>query len=628
MRLYRFLFLFLLSFSTAQASTQQLLQLIDYVGVDYSGAVKNGEVVNPGEYAEMQDFSAGIQQQFQQLPEGEVKASLLQDVEKLRQMITDKANAKEVNQLSAQMRMQILNGYQIISTPRKQPDLKHAANIYMQQCASCHGDNGFGDGVMAKGLEPAPTNFHDTERYSQRTSYSLFSTITQGVSGTAMRAFPELSDHERWSLAFYVGRMGVDAESLKAGEALRSNAEITSPLAELKTFTVTTPGEAAMQGGEQGAALMSYFRQYPEALFSKKSPLDFSIKKLDESLQAYKDNNKKRAYEYAVEAYLEGYELVEKGLDALDPELRLQVENAMTGLRQEMRSDKPVAEIATEIERIQDLLHQVRETLASRTMSGGSAFAASAFIILREGLEALLVVVALAAFLVKTNRRDGLIYIHMGWMGALVAGFATWLLSITLIDISGVSREVTEGVAAIISTLVLFYVGYWMQNKSHLDKWKNFIDKSINKVLNEGGLWGLAGLSFIAVYREVFESILFYQALWVQTDTVGKSMVMSGFLSAVGVLAVLAWLIMRYSIKLPLRQFFSVAGILMLSLAVIFAGKGVAALQEAGFIPITSVSFPRIDLLGVYPNMQGLLLQAGLVILALILLTRKHEPAK
>ena len=628
MRIYISLFIFLISFASAQANTQQLLQLIDYVGVDYSGAVNNGQVVNAGEYAEMQDFTSGIQQQFQQLPEGEVKASLLKDVEQLINMIENKADAKAVNKLSAQMRMKIINGYKIISTPHKKPDLNHAAALYQQQCAACHGAEGFGDGPMAKDLQPTPTNFHNAERYSQRTIYSLFSTITQGVGGTAMRGFTELSDHDRWSLAFYVGRMAVDPEQVQAGEALRSNQAIHSPLSNLAKFTVTTPGEAAMQEGEQGAALMSYFRQYPQALFAQKSPLDFSIKRLDDSLLAYKNNNKQQAYEYAVEAYLEGYELVEKGLNAIDPELRLKVENAMTGLRQEMRSDKPVDEVAAEISRIQALLHQVKQTLASRTMTGGSAFAASAFIVLREGLEALLVVVALAAFLVKTNRRDGLIYIHMGWIGALVAGFATWLLSVTLIDISGVSREVTEGSAALISTLVLFYVGYWLQNKSHLDKWKNFIETSISKVLNEGGLWGLAGLSFIAVYREVFESILFYQALWVQTDTVGKSMVMSGFASAVAVLAILAWLIMRYSVKLPLRQFFSAAGFLMLALAVIFAGKGVAALQEAGFIPVNPVNFPRIDLLGVYPNMQGLLLQAGLIVLAVILLTRKHETEK
>jgi len=132
-------------------------------------------------------------------------------------------------------------------------------------------------------------------------------------------------------------------------------------------------------------------------------------------------------------------------------------------------------------------------------------------------------------------------------------------------------------------------------------------------------LWGLAGLSFIAVFREVFETILFYQALWVQTDEAGKSMALSGFGAGVAVLAILAWIIMRYSARLPLRQFFSVTGILMFVLALIFAGKGVAALQEAGYIPVSPVNFPRIDLLGIYPNMQGLSLQLGLLLLALFL---------
>jgi high-affinity iron transporter len=117
----------------------------------------------------------------------------------------------------------------------------------------------------------------------------------------------------------------------------------------------------------------------------------------------------------------------------------------------------------------------------------------------------------------------------------------------------------------------------------------------------------------------VFETILFYQALWVQTDEAGKSMALSGFGAGVAVLAILAWIILRYSARLPLRQFFSVTGVLMFVLALIFAGKGVAALQEAGYIPVSPVNFPRIDLLGIYPNMQGLMLQLGLLLLALFL---------
>jgi high-affinity iron transporter len=210
-------------------------------------------------------------------------------------------------------------------------------------------------------------------------------------------------------------------------------------------------------------------------------------------------------------------------------------------------------------------------------------------------------------------------YLHYGWIGALAVGFLTWLASVYLIEISGARREITEGVAALLATVVLFYVGFWLHDKTSAAQWKRFIETNVQRALSTGTLWGLAGLSFIAVYREVFETILFYQALWVQTDANGKSMTLGGFGAGILVLAVLAWVIMRYSARLPLRQFFSVTGILMFVLAVVFAGKGVAALQEAGYIPVSPVSFPRIDLLGIYPNLQGLLLQLGLLLLALFL---------
>ena len=98
---------------------------------------------------------------------------------------------------------------------------------------------------------------------------------------------------------------------------------------------------------------------------------------------------------------------------------------------------------------------------------------------------------------------------------------------------------------------------------------------------------------------------------------------LSGFVSAVALLVVLGWLIMRYSVRLPLRQFFAVTGALMFVLAVIFAGKGVAALQEAGLLMSTPISFVRIDLLGVYPNIQGLLVQLVLIVFAVILWKKK-----
>ena len=606
-------------FSPAQAAVQQLLQLVDYVGVDYAAAIEDGVIISPPEYQEMQDFSAAILELMQQLKEGDSKSGLIEQAQQLADMVEQRVAVDKVASLTGKMRLTLINSYQVTVVPRKVPDLQHGQTLFSNHCASCHGEEGLGDGAQAMGMEPAPTNFTDHERYRQRTLYGLYNTITQGVADTGMRGYGELSDHDRWSLAFFAGQLAVNQNDMAVGEQ-----EITRTpdhkLSSMETLTITTPAEAEKQSGSVGTALMAYLRTHPDKLGDTvNSPLQFSRERLADSLVAYQKGDKKQAYKIAVEAYLEGFELVEQGLDAVDGELRLDVEKAMTTVRNNIRAGKPVSEVAASVEQVDVLLLRASDRLSSRSLTGGAAFASAFFILLREGLEALLVVAALAAFLVKTNRRDGMRYLHLGWLGALGLGFLTWLASVTLINISGASREITEGVAALLAAAVLLYVGFWLHDKTHAAQWKRFIDDRVKQALSSGTLWGIAGLSFIAVYREVFETILFYQALWMQVDVAGKSMALSGFGTGIVVLAILAWLVIKYSVKLPLRQFFSFSGILMFVLAIIFAGKGVAALQEAGYIPVSPINFPRIDLLGIYPNLQGLLLQAAVLLLGLYL---------
>lgn len=596
------------------ADTSQLLQLIDYIGVDYSEAVNNEQVINESEYAEMHDFSAGISQQINDLPAHKVKADLITQSKNLSVLIQQKIASDQIRQLTSQMHQSIVAAYDVVVVPRKQPEINRAQALYVEQCASCHGVDGFGDGPAAKGMEPPPINFRDIERYKHRTLYGLHSTITQGVSDTAMKGYAHLSDDERWSLAFYVGSLAVSAEITVLEK---------SPLHDIKKLTTTTPDQAEQLYGQTGVSAMAYLRHHPEALFDTTSNLEFAQQRLNDVLKAYKSNQHKKAYQYAVEAYLEGFEISEQNINALDKELRLEIEILMTSLRNKIREGESPAVIEADIILIQSKLKNANELLNSTSLSGGAAFASAFFILLREGLEAILIVAALAAFLVKTNRKDGLAYIHIGWVSAIFLGVLTWWASVSLVNISGASREITEGVAAIVATIVLLYVGFWMHDKTSAAKWKKFIDDRMHKALTSGTLWTLAGLSFIAVYREAFETILFYQALWAQTNEAGKTMGLSGFVSAILLLAVLAWLIMRYSVRLPLRQFFAITGGLMFVLAVIFAGKGISALQEAGIIMSTPVNFVRIDLLGVYPNLQGLLVQSGLIIIAIILWNKK-----
>lgn len=617
MKFSRFMLIVMMMLSQpVLADTQQLLQLVDYIGVDYSGAVEDHQLINEVEYNEMKDFSAGIIQKIQALNPSVVKEGLIEQGTILAALIKKKEDVDKIRTVTSSMRQQIINGYNVQVVPHKQPSLEQAAILYANQCVSCHGATGMGDGPLSIGMEPAPINFNDRERYEQRTLHGLYNTITQGLDGTSMVAYDNLTEQQRWSLAFYVGQFAAQKQNkLLSFES--------SELANLATLTTITPAQAGELYGEQGFAIMDLLRSNPELLFKSESKLVFSQHKLQEVIVAYRQDNSDLAYQLAVEAYLDGFELVEQNISMLDKSLKLEIESLMTGLRNKIRYGEPINAIEKDIIAISDKLAEADTLLNSKSISGVTAFSSAFFILLREGLEALLIVAALIAFLVKTKRPDGLRYIHFGWISAIVLGVFTWWASLSLINVSGASREIIEGVAAIVATIVLLYVGFWMHNKTSVIKWKKFIDESMQKALTSGTLWTLSGLSFIAVYREAFETILFYQALWVQTGESNQQMVLGGFLAAIVVLAIVAWLIMRYSVRLPLRQFFAVTGGLMFILAIIFAGKGIAALQEAGVIVSNPVNFIRIDLLGIYPNLQGLVVQLVLILIAVFLWTKK-----
>ncbi|HKE94456.1 MAG TPA: FTR1 family protein, partial [Povalibacter sp.] len=177
----------------------------------------------------------------------------------------------------------------------------------------------------------------------------------------------------------------------------------------------------------------------------------------------------------------------------------------------------------------------------------------------------------------------------------------TWL-----VDISGAQRELTEGLSSLLAAAVLLGVGLWMHQKSFAGRWKHYIDARLSKIANGRSVWLLTALVFITVYREVFETILFYAAL--TNDGNGPAILM-GLAAGTLVLGLLAFVLLRFSVRLPLARFFSVSSIFIAVLAVVLAGKGAAALQEAGVLTVRTLPFPGIALLGISPSVQTLLLQ-------------------
>jgi high-affinity iron transporter len=595
-----------------------IVHMLGYIGVDYPGTVVQGKVVVAAEYAEQREFAGRVLAQLNTLPDAAEKAELLKQGAELVRLIDAKAGGDQVVMLTDRMRDQLLRAYNVTVTPHQAPDLARGAKLYEAQCAGCHGAQGHGDGPLAKNLHPVPADFHARVRQEQRSVYALFNAITLGVPGTAMQGYAQkLKEDDRWALAFHVANYLASDEARRAGAALWNSGKFQAQFVGLRSVTSLSPQQAAALGAD-GPKVLAWLRSQPQLLTSKESPLVFSKRLLEESLARYREGKFELAYELAVTAYLEGFELAEVGLSAVAPTLKVVLERVMYAYRNLIKSRAPEGQLVLALAHIEALLNEAQTALGNTGLAPGVAYSSSLVILLREGLEAILLLAVVVAFLIKTGRRDALKYIHIGWLTALLLGVATWAAAAYVVDISGASRELTEGITALIAAAILLYVGFWLHNKLQAQRWKTFIETKVQGALDNGALWSITLVAFIAVYREVFETVLFYQTLWLQAGSGGQHMVLMGFLSAAAALVVLAWLIFKFSVRLPLRWFFAVNSVLLYLLAVVFAGKGVAALQEAGVVPVHSVNFPTVDVLGVYPNLQALGLQGLLVLAAVV----------
>lgn len=605
--------------SDDQETARTLVHMLGYVGVDYPATVANGKIVNAAEYAEQQEFAARVGELIATLPEQPAKAALVADAGQLKRDIEARVPGDIVAERTRKMRDALILSWRVVIAPRALPDLQRGAALYARDCAGCHGASGAGDGAAGAALDPPPTDFRDRARAGQRSVFALYNTITLGVDGTGMAGFGQLSDADRWALAFHVSRFGATDAERAQGAADWPTARAAGHFSDLAAITRISPEEARARFGASGPAVLAWLRAHPEAVASgAESPIAISRRLLAESVAQYGRGERERAYATAVAAYLDGFELAENGLNAVDSTLKVTIEERMLAFRGLLQKGAPDADVRAEADAIAELLATAESKLGTANLTPGAAFASSAIIILREGLEAILLLAVIVAFLTKTGRRDAIRYVHAGWTAALALGGVTWLVATRVITISGASRELTEGATALLAAAVLLYVGFWLHNKLHAARWREFIEGTIGGALSRGALMTIAGVAFIAVYREVFETVLFYQALWLQAGAAGQQMVLYGFLTAAGTLVVLTWLIFRASVRLPLRAFFAVNSVLMYLLAVVFAGKGIAGLQEAGVLPVTSVRFPRVDLLGIYPNAQSLGLQAALVVAAIV----------
>ncbi len=597
-------------------SAQTTLHLLDYVGVDYPEFVKDGEILDEAEYAEQLEFTTQVVGLLKGLPEHPQRAQLIASAEALEKLVKVKGSGAQVAAASGELRWAIIAAYGLVVAPKQAPDLARGQALYAENCVTCHGAQGRGDGPAGEDLDPTPSDFTDVARIEQRSVYGLYNTITLGVAGTGMAAYKEMKEEDRWALALFVAQLSVSDEDLARGEAAWKSGAHAATFPDLANVATLSSKEIESRFGGEAARAQLWLRAHPEVLAgSAASPMRFTVTTLGESSRAYRDGDAAAAQHLAVTAYLEGFELVEASLDRVDAPLRARIERELMGYRALLKGGAPPAEAERQVARIVELLEAAEAKLEREGLSPGAVFVSSLLILLREGLEAILVLAAIIAFLVKSGRRDALPWVHLGWAAAVALGALTWIVATNLVSISGASREMTEAVTALCAAGVLVYVGIWLHSRAHSQAWQTFLREKVGGALSRRTLWALVGVSFLAVYRELFEIVLFYQALWMQAGEAGHGPLLGGIGVAAGLLALAGWATFQYGVHLPINRFFTATSVLLAALAVVFVGQGVAALQEAGAIASDAVAFVRIPALGIFPTAQSLVAQVGVALL-------------
>ncbi|HWP23078.1 MAG TPA: FTR1 family protein [Candidatus Binatia bacterium] len=612
----------------AQDQAKRLVALLDYLGSDYKNAVKDGKVISQDEFGEMQEFAKRSLELFAQLKaagEGD-KAGIEPNLKTLASHVERKADPADVARLARETKDKLIAAYGIVPYPRRLPSLAAGKKLYDENCAQCHGVTGKGDGPGRESMNPKtplPANFTDPERIGGLSPFKAFNTASFGIDGTAMASFSALSEEQRWQVAFYIFTLRFSDEAAKAGADLAQAKNLPAELKSVATLATTSDDQLLERLEASGASqseaenLLAFLRR-GLSNGTGADPIAIARRLLAEAVSLYGQGEKEKAYQKAVEAYLDGFELAEPALFAKDNSFGRGVENQLTEFRNAIRRGDSLEAIRQRHLELESKLEQAARLLAEKdTFSGYYAFLNSALIILREGLEAALILAAILAMLRVMGAQDAARYVHLGWILALIAGGLTWLATETVLTLSGRHRESMEGFISVFAAVALFYVGYWLHTRSEAKKWQSFIHAKVQDALSSRRIFGLAGLSFFAVYREAFEVVLFYQALWLQSED-QHAPILWGFAGGLAALLAATVAILKLGLKIPLKYFFGATGTLLYIVAFIFAGNGIRELQAALWLPTTPLSVPNaVPALGIYPTVETLAAQ-GLMLCAFV----------
>src|SRR6058998_693255 len=630
-------------------------------------APRGGRVTVPEEVSEARQFLEQARLDVGSLP-STVRAVADSDLQALRALIERTAAPDSVSQRANTLvqRIAAAAGRALDPFPERPPSLVRGAAVFREQCVQCHGAAGRGDGPKAHQLEgPPPASLGDRAAMSTVSAVDVYRKLTIGVAGTAMPQFEEtLSPEDRWAVASYVATLRADDAMVREGEGLHAaqcaschgatgggdgplakslsvRPPALSDLAVLGRFSdqeltrlilqgrpgTPMPGFVRTLDAGQVASLVAFLRVMPTAERQRHetSPAaaTFSTvrRQLDSAVALRSDK-------IAFDAYLT-FEQVETDVHARNAALASELEDAFASLRARTGAGAGPDELDAIHARLLAGLERAERLVADRS-SGANLLVQSFVLLLREGFEAILIVAALMAFLAKAGAVERRRHVAQGAWAAVGASVVTAAVVELLFEITPGQREALEGATMLVATAVLFYVSYWLLSKIEVAKWNAFVKGRMEEALSTGSGFALSSVAFLAVYREGFETILFYKALITSAGPTsggaGVPAVAAGIVAGVVALLIVYIAIDRFGMRVPLKPFFAVTSAILYYMAFVFAGKGIADVQESGLIHTTVVEWaPRVPILGIYPTVQSLSVQLLLIVLLLVAVVWLHR---
>lgn len=560
---------------TTQEKVKKIVMMLNIAAKEFQDGVVEGKVVIPAEYEECQVFLNQASERFSKLSdqitnknESETLNRQLSDLsESIKNKVDSQIVWDAVNNINSQLMSSF--GIEINKSPITPVSLENGKKVFEKNCAVCHGLSGNGDGPRAKELDPPPAVLSNPDLTGDKNTlaYDNFEVINVGIANTAMKAWADvLSETQIWDVTYYIRTF--------------SNKEVQLPPVNKEL--------AAMEGGADSELADQVVAEVRELLAK--------------SMEKFKEGKNEEAAEIAFDAYLV-YEKIESNIITKDKPLGVKLESAFSRYRGEIKRKAP-------LERVEELQKEVLLDLSKglellKTDLGFTGLFIQSFsIIVREGFEAILIIAALIAFLKKSRNETRIKNIHIGAIIGILASFLTAYIIHEILHISMASQEVLEGWIMLVTVVILFWVSYWLISNIDNKQWQKYINQKMSGALSQGNAFTLSAVAFISVYREGFETVLFYKALFLYAgESTGG--IIPGFLAGCILLAGVFYLINHLGMRIPIKWFFGFTSGLLYYMAFIFMGRGIHELQMGEQFSMTPAeSLPSISWLGMYPTWE------------------------